>query len=104
MDQHTESGWKHDPAAPKKCEMNFRNNLTAFSWKLRNTRLRLGGASSQPNSKLATNGSNPLFDCRMVMLSWHRTARRNVEIRNQEFATALLGADANDRRLAGYRV
>ena len=36
MDQHTESGWKHDPAAPKKCEMNFRNNLTAFSWKLRN--------------------------------------------------------------------
>ena len=31
-----ESGWKHDPAAPKKCEMNFRNNLTAFSWKLRN--------------------------------------------------------------------
>ena len=34
MDQHTESGWKHDPTARReKCEMNFRNNLTAFSWK-----------------------------------------------------------------------
>ena len=34
MDQHTESGWKHDPQpAREKCEMNFRNNLTAFSWK-----------------------------------------------------------------------
>ena len=34
MDQHTESGWKHDPTAPReKCEMNFRNNLTTFSWK-----------------------------------------------------------------------
>ena len=35
MDQHTESGWKHDPTARReKCEMNFRNNLTAFSWKV----------------------------------------------------------------------
>jgi hypothetical protein len=36
MDQHTESGWKHDPQPDReKCEMNFRNNLTTFSWQPR---------------------------------------------------------------------
>jgi len=33
MDRHTESGWKPDPAAAKMCELNFKINLTAFSWK-----------------------------------------------------------------------
>jgi hypothetical protein len=45
MDLHTESGWKQDPTTPEDCEMNFRNNLTAFSWKAAapgGTRLRSG--------------------------------------------------------------
>ena len=68
--------------------------------KQHDARLRLGCESRQSNSEFPANESKPLFDCRMVMLSHHRTSRRNVEVRDQKFATALLGAEANDSRFA----
>ena len=51
MDQHTESGWKHDPTAPReKCEMNFRNNLTTFSWKSLVDSVQVLGVVNYPNN------------------------------------------------------
>jgi hypothetical protein len=99
MDRHTESGWKHDPTAPEECEMNFRNNLTAFSWKGAAANRRPIGLSDGLGDSSATVSANRAPPAAVAELGRCSAAAADSLVRKKKRTTEVPAKKNKFRRL-----
>src|SRR5262249_15479137 len=67
-------------------------------------RLRDGLPACEPKPNPTAEDGEPFLDGRMKVFPHHRAARPDVQVRDQQFAAGLLGADPGHSPLTGHRV